>query len=150
MMKTAVTKPAEFIRKWYLVDGTGQVLGRLSTGIADILRGKNKPNFSAHIDCGDYVIVTNTRKIRFTGNKLEDKSYYRHSGYPGGIRKETLAEKMDKDPNEVLRNAVKGMLPKNKLSDEIIKKLKTYPDDKHKHEAQNPEKIKIGELYGRK
>jgi len=143
-MKTYVAKNKSIERKWYLVDAEGQVLGRLSTQLADILRGKNKAEFTPHVDCGDYVVVVNTAKIKVTGNKMEDKAYYRHSGYPGGIKKETFSEKIAKNPNEIIAHSVKGMLPKNKLSEEIIKKLKLFPGESHDHEAQKPEKIKLG------
>jgi large subunit ribosomal protein L13 len=143
-MKTHVTKPSDIERKWYLIDANDQVLGRLSTKVADILRGKNKPNFSPHLDCGDYVVIINTEKVRLTGNKVEDKRYYRHSGYPGGIKEETVGDKLAKNPNGIIYHAVKGMLPKNKLSDEIIKKLKLFAGGEHDHEAQKPERIEIG------
>ncbi len=142
-MKTYVTKPKEITRKWYLIDADGLTLGRLSTAIADLLRGKNKPSFSPSVDCGDYVIVINTAKIRVTGSKLDEKAYYNYSGYPGGMRKLTLSQLLERDANSVIRFAVKGMLPKNRLADEIIKKLKLFPGSEHDHVAQKPEKITI-------
>ncbi|MEI7690188.1 MAG: 50S ribosomal protein L13 [bacterium] len=144
-MKTYTAKPKEMVRKWYLVDAKDQTLGRISVIIADLLRGKNKPIFTPHVDCGDYVIVINTKYIKLTGNKLEDKKYYRHSGYPGGLTTTTLSEMLQKAPNKVIYHAVKGMLPKNKLASEIISKLKLFADEDHSHIAQKPirvEKVK--------
>lgn len=139
-MKTHVTKPADFDRKWYLVDAEGKTLGRLAVVVADLLRGKSKPNFSPSVDCGDGVVVVNTDKIVVTGNKLTDKKYYNHSGYPGGIRELSLEQLMEKDSTKVVRAAVKGMLPKNRLADDIIGKLKLYPGAEHGQVAQKPEK----------
>lgn len=138
-MKTHVTKPADIEKKWYLVDADGKTLGRLSVVIAGLLRGKNKANFSPSVDCGDNVVVINTDKIIVTGNKLLDKKYYNHSGYPGGLRELSLAELMEKDSTKVVRLAVKGMLPKNRLADDIINKLKLYPGSEHAQVAQKPE-----------
>ncbi len=142
-MKTYSAKPKEIEKKWFLIDATDKNLGRLSTKIADLLRGKNKPLFTPTVDCGDFVVVINTRKVKVSGNKLEGKVYYHHSGYPGGIKGKTLQEVLEKDPNKVLYTAVKGMLPKNKLADQIIKKLKLFPEAEHAHEAQKPEKIEV-------
>jgi len=139
-MKTHVTKKADFDRKWYIIDAEGKTLGRLAVVIADLLRGKKKPNFSPSVDCGDNVVVINTDKIAVTGNKLEDKKYYNYSGFPGGMRELSLAELMGKDSTKVVRFAVKGMLPKNRLADEIIGKLKLYPGSEHGQTAQKPEK----------
>lgn len=139
-MKTHVTKKADFDRKWYLVDAKGETLGRLAVVVADILRGKSKPNFSPSVDCGDFVVVINTDEISVTGNKLIDKKYYNHSGYPGGMRELSLEQLLEKDSTKVVRLAVKGMLPKNRLSDDIIDKLKLFPGSEHSHVAQKPEK----------
>ena len=138
-MKTYVTKPAEVERKWFVVDAEGQNLGRLATDIAQVLRGKHKPTFSPSVDCGDFVVVINAEKIAVTGNRLDQKMYYRHSGYPGGIRSLTLREVLDKHPERALHTAVKGMLPKNRLGRKMIKKLKVYAGPEHPHEAQQPE-----------
>ena len=140
-MKTYVAKPKEIIRKWYLIDVKGQTLGRVSVIIADLLRGKNKPIYTPHVDCGDFVIVINTRLIKLTGNKLEDKKYYRHSGFPGGLTTTTLSEMLIKSPNKVIYHSVKGMLPKNKLASEILTKMKLFDGEDHCHIAQKPIKI---------
>jgi len=137
-MKTYVAKPGEFEQKWHLIDARGQVLGRLASEVANILRGKNKPIFTPHVDTGDYVVIVNVADIRLTGNKLKDKVYYHHTGYPGGIKSITAEELMEKNPTELINSAVKGMLPKNKLSRQIIKKLKIYAGSEHQHEAQCP------------
>jgi large subunit ribosomal protein L13 len=140
-MKTYSAKPGEITREWYLVDAEGKTLGRLATQIADTLRGKRKPQFTPHVDTGDFVIVVNAEKIRVTGNKLDQKRYYRHSGYPGGLRSRTLREQLERRPTEVLRVAVKGMLPKNRLARQQITKLKIYAGPEHPHEAQNPKPL---------
>jgi len=140
-MKTYSAKPGEVTREWYLVDAEGKTLGRLATQIADTLRGKRKPQFTPHVDTGDFVIVINAEKIQVTGNKLDQKRYYRHSGYPGGLRSRTLREQLDRRPTEVLRVAVKGMLPKNRLARQQITKLKIYAGPEHPHEAQNPKPL---------
>jgi large subunit ribosomal protein L13 len=140
-MKTYSAKPGEITREWYLVDAEGKTLGRLATQIADTLRGKRKPQYTPHVDTGDFVIVVNAEKIKVTGNKLDQKRYYRHSGYPGGIRSRTLREQLDRRPTEVLRVAVKGMLPKNRLARQQITKLKIYAGPEHPHEAQNPKPL---------
>ena len=137
-MKTYSAKPGEITREWYLVDAEGKTLGRLATQIADTLRGKQKPQYTPHVDTGDFVIVVNAEKIQVTGNKLDQKRYYRHSGYPGGLRSRTLREQLERRPTEVLRVAVKGMLPKNRLARQQITKLKIYAGPEHPHEAQNP------------
>jgi len=140
-MKTWTAKPGEVERKWYLVDAEGQTLGRLATRIADTLRGKNKPEYTPHVDTGDFVIVVNAERIAVTGKKLDDKMYHRHSGYPGGLRSRTLREQLERRPTEVLRKAVKGMLPRNRLSRAQIGKLKIYAGPAHPHEAQAPQPL---------
>ena len=144
-MKTYSAKPGEITREWYLVDAEGKTLGRLATQIADTLRGKRKPQFTPHVDTGDFVIVVNAEKIQVTGNKLDQKRYYRHSGYPGGLRSRTLRDQLDRRPTEVLRIAVKGMLPKNRLARQQITKLKIYAGPEHPHEAQNPKPLESDE-----
>jgi large subunit ribosomal protein L13 len=141
-MKTYSAKPREIEQSWYLVDAEGETLGRLATQIADVLRGKRKPAYTPHVDTGDFVVVVNAEKIHVTGNKLEQKIYYRHSGYPGGLRQRTLAEQLQRRPEEVIRKAVKGMLPKNRLAAAQLKKLKVYAGPEHPHEAQNPAPLK--------
>jgi len=142
-MKTYSAKPGEITREWYLVDAEGKTLGRLATQIADTLRGKRKPQFTPHVDTGDFVVVVNAEKIQVTGNKLDQKRYYRHSGYPGGLRSRTLQDQLDRRPTEVLRIAVKGMLPKNRLARQQITKLKIYAGPEHPHEAQNPKSLEL-------
>jgi large subunit ribosomal protein L13 len=137
-MKTYSAKTGEITRDWYVVDAEGQILGRLATQIADRLRGKGKPQYTPHIDSGDFVVVVNADKIAVTGNKLEDKMYYRHSGYPGGLKTRPLREQLERRPTEVLRKAVKGMLPRNRLARQQITKLKIYAGPEHPHEAQSP------------
>ena len=141
--KTYNAKPGEVTRDWYVVDASGQTLGRLATQIADTLRGKNKPQYTPHVDTGDFVIVVNAEKIRVTGNKLDQKRYYRHSGYPGGIRSRSLREQLERRPTEVLRTAVKGMLPKNRLAARQLMKLKIYAGPEHPHEAQAPKPLPL-------
>jgi len=143
MQKTWNAKPGEVTREWHLVDADGQTLGRLATRIADTLRGKNKPQYTPHVDTGDFVVVVNAEKVAVTGNKLDDKRYYRHSGYPGGIRSRTLREQLDRRPEEVLRKAVKGMLPRNRLARKQLTKLKIYAGPAHPHEAQAPKPLKV-------
>jgi large subunit ribosomal protein L13 len=145
MAKTWNAKPGEVERRWYLVDADGKTLGRLATRIADTLRGKDKPQYTPHVDTGDFVVVVNAEKIAVTGNKLDDKRYYRHSGYPGGIRSRTLREELDRRPTEVIRKAVKGMLPRSKLARAQLTKLKVYAGPEHPHEAQAPEPLKLEE-----
>ena len=137
-MKTYSAKPKELEQRWYIVDAEGQTLGRLATRVADTLRGKQKAQFTPHIDTGDFVVVVNAEKIAVTGKKREDKIYYRHSGYPGGLRERTLGEELERRPTEVLRKAVKGMLPRNRLARQQLTKLKIYAGPDHPHEAQNP------------
>ncbi len=141
--KTYSAKATDIEKKWYLIDAKGKTLGRLSTFIAQILRGKNKVIFTPHIDCGDFVIVINASQINYTGNKLEQKTYYRHSGYVGNLKSTVLSDMLVKHPDYVLRHAVKGMLPHNILGRHSLKKLKIYAGDKHPHEAQKPEKIEV-------
>ena len=142
-MKTYTAKPREIEQAWRLVDADGQILGRLATEIADTLRGKNKPAYTPHVDTGDFVIVVNAEKVRVTGKKLEQKIYYRHSGYPCGLRERTLAEQLARRPEEVIRKAVKGMLPKNKLAAAQLRKLKVYAGPDHPHAAQQPAPLEI-------
>jgi large subunit ribosomal protein L13 len=142
-MKTYNAKPGEIAREWYLVDAQGQTLGRLATAIADTLRGKNKPQFTPHVDTGDFVVVVNAEKISVTGNKLDQKMYYRHSGYPGGLKQRSLREQLERRPTEVLRKAVKGMLPRNRMSRQQITKLKIYAGPEHPHEAQQPKPLPL-------
>ena len=137
-MKTYSAKPGEIQRDWYVVDAEGQTLGRLATQIAERLRGKGKPHFTPHVDTGDFVVVVNAEKIAVTGNKLEDKLYYRHSGYPGGLRQRPLREQLERVPTEVLRKAVRGMLPRNRLGRQQLTKLKIYAGPDHPHAAQEP------------
>ena len=136
--KTYSAKPGEVERGWYVVDADGETLGRLATRIADTLRGKLKPEYTPHTDTGDFVIVVNCERIRVTGNKLEQKIYYRHSGYPGGIKQRTLAEQLARRPEEVIRHAVRGMLPKNRIGRAQLRKLKVYAGTAHPHDAQQP------------
>ena len=140
-MKTYTAKPGEIERQWYVVDAEAKTLGRLATQIADVLRGKGKPAYTPHVDTGDFVIVVNAEKIHVTGQKLDQKIYYRHSGYPGGLRERTLREQLARRPEEVLRKAVKGMLPKNKLASAQLRKLKVYAGPAHPHAAQSPEPL---------
>jgi len=140
-MKTWNAKTHEVERRWYVVDAEGQTLGRLATRIADTLRGKRKPEYTPHVDTGDFVIVVNAEKIAVTGKKREQKVYYRHSGYPGGLRERTLSEELQRRPTEVLRKAVKGMLPRNRLARQQITKLKIYAGPEHPHVAQNPDPL---------
>jgi large subunit ribosomal protein L13 len=142
-MKTYVATPATRERNWLVVDATGQTLGRLATQIADALRGKRKPEYTPHCDTGDFVIVVNAEKISVTGNKRQEKRYYRHSGYPGGLRYRSLEEMLERRPEEVIRKAVKGMLPRNRLGRQQITKLKVYAGPDHPHEAQKPEPMEI-------
>lgn len=142
-MKSFMASPSTIERKWYVVDATGHTLGRLASEIASILRGKNKPTYTPHIDTGDYVIVVNADKIQLTGKKLDQKVYYNHSDYVGGMKETTLREKMAKKPEDVIYLAVKGMLPKGPLGREMITKLHVYAGADHKHQAQKPEVLEI-------
>ena len=137
-MKTFSPKLSEVKRKWYIVDAKGKTVGKIATKLADILRGKNKPTFSPHLDSGDFVIIINSKEIRLTGDKMNQKTYHHHTRFPGGLRTATAGELIEKKPNEVIRHAVAGMIPHNKLKKYILKKLKIYPGTEHKHEAQQP------------
>jgi large subunit ribosomal protein L13 len=136
MVKTYSTRASEIERKWHLIDATDQVLGRLATRIASLLMGKHKPIFARHLDTGDYVVVINAGKVRVTGNKTKQKLYYRHSGYPGGLKAVDLEKMLETHPTRVIEHAVKGMIPRNKLGAEIMKKLRVYAGDAHPHQAQ--------------
>ena len=138
-MKTFMASPATIDRKWYVVDATDMTLGRLASEVAKVLRGKNKPIFTPHIDTGDYVIVVNAAKVKVTGKKLDQKVYYHHSDYVGGLKEATLREKLEKKPEQVIELAVKGMLPKGPLGRQMFTKLHVYAGPEHKHEAQKPE-----------
>ena len=142
-MKTYVATPATAERNWYVVDATGKTLGRLATQIADALRGKRKPEYTPHIDTGDFVIVVNAEKISVTGQKRTEKLYHRHSGYPGGLRTRTLNDMLERRPEEVIRLAVKGMLPRNRLARKQLTKLKVYAGPDHPHIAQKPQPLEI-------
>ena len=142
-MKTYYAKPNEVEREWLLIDAEDQVLGRVASKAAQILKGKHKPQYTPHVDTGDFVVVINADKIRVTGVKATDKEYYRHSGYPGGLKCETFQEAMEKHPERVIEHAVKGMLPKNTLGRAMAKKLKVYAGAEHPHMAQKPREIKM-------
>ncbi len=142
-MKTYSAKASEIEQRWYVVDADGQTLGRLATRIADTLRGKGKPEYTPHVDSGDFVVVVNAEKIAVTGKKLDEKMYYRHSGYPGGLRARSLRDQLERRPTEVLRSAVKGMLPRNRLARRQITKLKIYAGPEHPHAAQSPEPLPL-------
>ncbi|MBN2486766.1 MAG: 50S ribosomal protein L13 [Bacteroidales bacterium] len=144
--KTKSANKATVQKDWYVVDATNEVLGRLSTQVAKILRGKNKPDFTPHVDCGDNVIIVNAEKIRLTGNKLTDKEYVRHTGYPGGQRFETPEEVLVKKPERIIEMAVKGMLPKNRLGNAIFKNLFVYSGPAHPHEAQQPKELNLNSI----
>ena len=140
-MKTSSLTTKDIVQKWYLIDCTGKKLGRLSVQIANILRGKNKPEYTPNSDVGDFVVLINAERIEISGNKSKDKIYFKHTGYPGNLKEINFQDLLNKDPEKVLRNAVKGMLPKNRLNRKIINKLKVYSGENHPHEAQNPEVI---------
>jgi large subunit ribosomal protein L13 len=142
-MKTYVATPENREREWLVVDASGRTLGRLATRIADNLRGKLKPEYTPHCDVGDFVIVVNAEKISVTGKKREEKLYHRHSGYPGGLRTRTLNDMLERQPEEVIRKAVKGMLPRNRLARQQLRKLKVYAGPEHPHEAQQPKPMEI-------
>src|SRR4030066_597181 len=142
-MKTYQAKKEEFEQKWYLVNAEGKVLGRLATELAKILRGKNKPIYTPHVDTGDFVIVVNAGKVALTGKKMKDKIYYHHTGYPGGIKSTSVEKLLAKKPTEILRIAVKGMLPKNSLGRQMLRKLKLYAGPNHPHEPQKPVPVQI-------
>lgn len=138
-MKSYIAKPAEIDHKWYVIDAEGKTLGKLAAETASILRGKKKPIYTPHVDCGDYVIVINAEKVHVTGKKEEDKIYAHHTGYPGGLKETTLKEMRAKKPEEIIRHAVKGMMPKGRLGRQMYKKLKVYAGTEHPHAAQKPE-----------
>ena len=141
--KTYSAKPAEIDREWYVIDAENEIVGRLATRIATVLRGKHKPGFTPHIDTGDYVVVINADKVRFSGSKENTKQYFRHTGYPGGAKIRTPKEVRVKKPTFILESAVKGMLPKGPLGRQMLKKLKVYADAEHPHEAQNPKELTV-------
>ena len=142
-MRTYSPKAGDVQRQWHVIDATDVVLGRLASQTAKLLRGKHKPIFAPHVDTGDFVIIVNAEKIVVTGNKRADKIYYRHSGYPGGLRSRTLAEMLDRRPEEVIRKAVTGMLPRNRLARQQLRKLKVYAGPEHPHAAQKPQPMEI-------
>jgi len=142
-VKTYVTKPGSVEREWLIVDADGQTLGRLASRIAAILRGKHKPQFSPSVDVGDFVVVVNAERIRVTGRKMEQKKYYRHSGYPGGLYEKTLAVQLEQHPTRVIKLAVRGMLPRTRLGRNMLKKLKVYAGPDHPHEAQQPKPLEL-------
>lgn len=144
-MKTFSAKPTDVTRKWYVIDASEAPLGRVATQVATLLTGKGKPMFTKHIDCGDYVIVINTDQVKVTGNKLDTKSYYRHSGHPSGLTETSMRDIMSKDSTKVVFAAVRGMLPVNKLRDGRLDRLKIYAGAEHNHEAQKPEAISVKE-----
>jgi large subunit ribosomal protein L13 len=143
-MKTYALKQSDVEQKWFLVDAQGQTLGRLATRLARMLTGKDKPSYSPHVVGGDVVVVINAAKIKVSGNKMTDKMYYRHSGYPGGLKEASLAELLQKNPSQVIEHAVAGMLPKNKLQAIMLKNLKVYAGSEHPHAPQQPTEIKVG------
>jgi large subunit ribosomal protein L13 len=142
-MRTFIPKKDDIEQKWWLINAEGRVLGRLATEVADLIRGKRKPQFTSHLDTGDFVVVVNAEKVKVTGRKLEQKKYYSHSLYPGGIKEETLKDLLAKKPEEVIKKAVWGMVPKGKLGRALYKKLKVYRGPSHPHEAQDPQEYKF-------
>lgn len=140
-MKTFVSKAGSVLKRWYVVDAEGKVLGRMATRIATVLQGKHKPQYTQHVDTGDFVIVVNAQKVKLTGNKLKDKMYKRYSGYPGGLKLKPAGEMLEKRPDRVIRLAVRRMLPKTKLGEKMIKKLKVYAGPEHPHGAQQPKEL---------
>lgn len=142
-MKSYVAKPQEVERKWYVVDAEGKTLGRLATQVATILRGKHKPTFTPHVDTGDFVIILNAEKVKLTGKKLDQKMYRWHTGYPGGLKERTYRDMINNKPEKVVFSAIKGMLPKNKLGRQMVKKLRVYRGTEHGHQAQQPEVLDI-------
>lgn len=143
MSKSFMANAQNVERKWYVVDATDAILGRLSTEVASRLRGKHKPTFTPHVDCGDYIIIVNADKIALTGNKMEDKIYYRHSGYPGGLKRRNAKTMLEKQPTKVLEKAIRGMLPKNSLGEDMYRKLFVYEGADHPHQAQKPEVLNL-------
>ncbi|MDH3307105.1 MAG: 50S ribosomal protein L13 [Acidimicrobiia bacterium] len=143
MQKTYSTKPADVTREWLVVDATDLPLGRLASEVATILRGKHKPTFAPHLDAGDHVIVVNAEKVAVTSGKSESKIYYRHSGFPGGLREETFDRLLERRPEQIIERAVRGMIPKNRLGRQVLRKLKVYAGPDHPHEAQTPRAIEL-------
>ena len=143
MEKTYATKAGDIERSWFIADADGQILGRLATRVATILRGKHKPSFSPNLDTGDFVVIVNAEKITVTGTKLDDKNYYRHSGYPGGLKTVNLRRMLERNPERALTLAVRGMLPSNKLGRQMLKKLKVYAGAEHPHSAQQPQRLEL-------
>jgi large subunit ribosomal protein L13 len=142
-VRTYTARAEDMEREWFLVNAEGKTLGRLASEIASVLRGKHKPIYTPHLDCGDYVIVVNADKVRVTGRKLDQKMYYRHSGYPGGLKSISLRNQLQKHPERVLQAAVRGMLPRNRLGRKMLKKLKVYAGDSHPHQAQQPKVLEV-------
>lgn len=142
-MRTFIPKKDDIEQKWWLINAEGRILGRMATEVADLIRGKRKPQFTSHLDTGDFVVIVNAEKIKVTGRKLDQKKYYSHSGYPGGIKEETLKDLLERKPEEVIKKAVWGMIPKGKLGRALYKKLKVYRGPSHPHEAQNPQEYKF-------
>jgi len=142
-VKTYTARAEDIEREWFLVNAEGKTLGRLASEIAQVLRGKHKPIYTPHLDCGDFVIVVNAEKVRVTGRKLDQKMYYRHTGYPGGIKSISLRNQLQKHPKRVLKAAVRGMLPKNRLGRKMFKKLKVYAGNSHPHQAQQPKVLEL-------
>ena len=142
-MKTFMAKKSDVKRDWYVIDAEGQTLGRLASKVATVLRGKHKAIYTPHVDCGDYVIVINTEKVKLTGNKLDQKMYYNHSGYPGGLRERNAKVMIEKYPEEMVERAIKGMLPHGRLGRQMYKKLFVYKGSEHKHQAQQPKELKM-------
>jgi len=142
-MSTYMAKTSEVDRQWYVVDATDKTLGRLATRIAEVLRGKNKPTYTPHVDTGDFVVVINAEKIHLTGKKWEQKKYYRHSGFPGGIKEMTYGKLVQRKPEFIIKKAVKGMIPHNKLGDQVFTKLKVYAGPEHPHQAQQPKELEL-------
>ena len=147
-MKTFSAKEHEVKREWLIIDASGQTLGRMVSRIALILRGKHKPQYTPHVDTGDYVVVINASKVKVTGNKEQGKIYYRHTGYPGGIKSQTLGEKRESDPESIIHLAIKGMLPRGPLGRAMAKKLKVYPNTDHPHQAQEPRTVSLEKIAG--
>ena len=141
--KTLSAKKEEVDRQWYIIDAENEIVGRLSSRVAHMLRGKHKPSYTPHVDCGDYIVIVNAEKVRFTGQKMNDKQYLTYSGYPGGQKSTTPREMLDKDPRRILENAIKGMLPKTKLGRAMAKKLFVYVGTEHPHEAQKPQHVDL-------
>jgi large subunit ribosomal protein L13 len=144
LQKTFTPTPADIKREWFLVDATDQTLGRLASDVANILRGKHKPTYAPHFDGGDFIVIVNAEKVAVTGNKAEQKVYYRHSGYPGGLSELSFEQMQERYPERIIENAVRGMIPKNRLGRQVLTKLKVYAGSEHPHAAQNPQPLEIG------